>query len=67
MPLSSTINALVFALIGIIVFAVGFIIIAKALPGDLWRQALIEKNLQAAIILAGIAIALGWIVAAAVH
>jgi len=66
-PLSSTINALVFALIGIIVFAVAFIIIAKALPGDLWRQALIEKNLQAAIILAGIAIALGWIVAAAVH
>lgn len=67
MPLSSTINALVFASIGILVFAVAFIIIAKALPGDLWRQALIEKNLQAAIILAGIALALGWIVAAAVH
>jgi putative membrane protein len=66
-PLSSTINALLFASIGIIVFAVAFIIIAKALPGDLWRQALIEKKLQAAIILAGIAIALGWIVAAAVH
>jgi putative membrane protein len=66
-PLSSTINALLFASIGIIVFAVAFIIIAKALPGDLWRQALIERNLQAAIILAGIAIALGWIVAAAVH
>jgi uncharacterized membrane protein YjfL (UPF0719 family) len=66
-PLSSTINALLFASISIIVFAVAFIIIAKALPGDLWRQALIEKNLQAAIILAGIAIALGWIVAAAVH
>ena len=67
MPLSSTINALLFACVGIIVFAVAFIIIAKALPGDLWRQALIEKNLQAAIILAGIALALGWIVAAAVH
>ena len=67
MPLSSTINALLFACIGIIVFAVAFIVIAKALPGDLWRQALIEKNLQAAIILAGIALALGWIVAAAVH
>jgi len=66
-PLSSTINALLFACVGIIVFAVAFIIIAKALPGDLWRQALIEKNLQAAIILAGIALALGWIVAAAVH
>ena len=67
MPVSITFNALLFACIGIIVFAVAFVIIAKALPGDLWRQALIEKNLQAAIILAGIALALGWIVAAAVH
>lgn len=67
MPVSITLNALLFACIGIIVFAVAFIIIAKALPGDLWRQALIEKNVQAAIILAGIALALGWIVAAAVH
>lgn len=67
MPLSSTITALLFAATGIVVFAVAFIVIAKALPGDLWRQALVEKNLQAAIILAGLALALGWIVAAAVH
>ena len=67
MQFSSTLTALLFAAIGIIVFAVAFIIVAKAMPGDLWRQALIEKNLQAAIILAGIALALGWIVAAAVH
>lgn len=67
MPLASTLNALLFACIGIVVFAIAFIIIAKALPGDLWRQALIEKNLHAAVILAGIALALGWIVAAAVH
>lgn len=67
MPLSSSINALLFALIGIVVFTVAFIIVAKALPGDLWREALIEKNQQAAVILAGIALALGWIVAAAVH
>jgi uncharacterized membrane protein YjfL (UPF0719 family) len=66
-PLASTLNALLFACIGIVVFAIAFIIIAKALPGDLWRQALIEKNLHAAVILAGIALALGWIVAAAVH
>jgi putative membrane protein len=65
--LSSTLNALLFAAIGIVVFAVAFIVIAKSLPGDLWRQALIEKNMQAAIILAGIALALGWIIAAAVH
>jgi hypothetical protein len=60
-------NAALFALVGILIFAVGLVLVAKALPGDLWHQALVEKNLGAAIILAGIALALGWIVAAAVH
>jgi uncharacterized membrane protein YjfL (UPF0719 family) len=65
--LSSFLNALGFALVGIVVFAIALVALGKALPGDLWRQALIEKNVHAAIILAGVALALGWIVAAAVH
>jgi uncharacterized membrane protein YjfL (UPF0719 family) len=64
---TSTFNALLFALLGILVFAVSFVAIARLLPGNLWKQALVERNLHAAIILAGIALALGWIVAAAVH
>lgn len=67
MSLSTLLNALTFAVVGIVVFAVSLVIVARVLPGDLWRQALVEKNLHAAIILAGIALALGWIVAAAVH
>jgi uncharacterized membrane protein YjfL (UPF0719 family) len=65
--LSSFLNALGFALVGIVVFAIALVAVGKALPGDLWRQALVEKNVHAAIILAGVALALGWIVAAAVH
>jgi putative membrane protein len=63
----SILSALAYAIAGIAVFAISLVLVARILPGDLWRQALVEKNLHAAIILAGIALALGWIVAAAVH
>jgi uncharacterized membrane protein YjfL (UPF0719 family) len=67
MSIASTANALGFALIGIVVFAIALTIVGRVLPGNLWQQALVEKNPHAAIILAGVALALGWIVAAAVH
>jgi cytochrome bd-type quinol oxidase subunit 1 len=65
--LLSLVNALLFAVIGVIVFAVSLVVVARTLPGNLWKQALVEKNLYAAIVLAGVAMALGWIIASAVH
>jgi uncharacterized membrane protein YjfL (UPF0719 family) len=67
MSFSSLLNAIGFASAGILVFALALAIVARALPGNLWQQAMVEKNTQAAIVLAGVALALGWIVAAAVH
>jgi putative membrane protein len=67
MTIASILNALLFAVLGIVVFAVGLLIVARALPGNLWKQALVDHNLHAAIVLAGIALAIGWIVASAVH
>jgi uncharacterized membrane protein YjfL (UPF0719 family) len=54
-------------LIGVTVYGVALVILARSLPGNLWRRALEEKNVGAAVVLAGIALGLGWIVAAAVH
>jgi hypothetical protein len=42
-------------------------VLGRFLPGHLWRRAVEEQSLPAAIVLAGVALALGWIVAAAVH
>ena len=67
MTIGSIFNALLFVAIGIIVFAFSLVIVGKVLPGDLWKAALLEKNREAALLLAAIALALGWIVAAAVH
>ena len=65
--MGSLFNALVFVGIGIFVFGCALMLLARVLPGDLWNEALKNRNVSAAVILAGIALALGWIVAAAVH
>jgi len=67
MPVNSLFIAVGFAVAGIGVFAVALVLLGRLLPGQLWRQAVEERNMPAAIILAGVALALGWIVAAAVH
>jgi uncharacterized membrane protein YjfL (UPF0719 family) len=56
-------NAIAFAAVGIVLFAVSFWL----LTWKFWRQALEERNISVAIILAAVALALGWIIAAAVH
>jgi uncharacterized membrane protein YjfL (UPF0719 family) len=67
MPFGSLLSALGFVVLGILVFVSALLLLSRFLPGDLWSRAIEERNLGAAIVLAAIAVALGWIVAAAVH
>jgi putative membrane protein len=60
-------NTLLYAGVGIVVFAVGFIILDLLTPGKLWEQ-INEKQNQAVAIFAGaVALGLAIIVAAAIH
>jgi hypothetical protein len=65
--LSTFANALAFAALGILLYGLGLAILVRALPGSLWKRAVEDKSIPASIVLAGIAIGLGWVVAAAVH
>lgn len=67
MSLVSLGNALAFVVVGIVVFVCALLVVTRALPGDLWDEALKKQNVAASVVLAGVALALGWIVAAAVH
>jgi uncharacterized membrane protein YjfL (UPF0719 family) len=67
MSLVSLANALAFVLVGIVVFVCALLAVTRALPGDLWNEALRKQNTGASVVLAAVALALGWIVAAAVH
>jgi putative membrane protein len=59
--------ALVFALIGIVVFVVSFVAIDRMTPYDLWREIVQEKNMALAVLIGAMSIGICIIIAAAVH
>ncbi len=61
------VGSILFALIGVLVFWVCFIIVDKLTPYDLWKEIIEEKNVALAIVVGAMCIAIGLIVSAAVH
>ncbi len=59
-------NALVYGVSGILIFAAAFAILVKMLPIDLWRE-IRERNVAAAILAGAVALGLCWIIAATMH
>jgi uncharacterized membrane protein YjfL (UPF0719 family) len=60
-------NALVFTVLGILVFVVAFAIVVKLAPFHLWKEIVEERNIAAAILAGAVALGLCWIIAAAMH
>jgi uncharacterized membrane protein YjfL (UPF0719 family) len=61
------VNAVIFASLGIAVFALAVAILSKAAPVNLWRELVQERNLAVAIFAGAAAIGIGMIIAAAMH
>lgn len=61
------IGSIAFALIGVVLFWVCFIIVDKLTPYDLWGEIVEKRNVALAIVVAAMCLAIGQIVAAAVH
>jgi putative membrane protein len=59
--------ALVFALIGIVVFVAAFVVIDRMTPYDLWKEIVEEKNVALAVLIGAMSIGICIIIAAAVH
>ena len=64
---SNFIAAVVFALLGVVLFVAGFIIFDKITPGSLWKELLEDQNTALGVLMAGVAIAIAIIIAAAIH
>jgi putative membrane protein len=60
-------GSILFALIGVLIFWLSFIIIDKLTPYDLWGEIVEKKNLALAIVVGAMCLAIGLIVAAAIH
>jgi uncharacterized membrane protein YjfL (UPF0719 family) len=61
------IGSILFALIGVGIFWLCFVIIDKLTPYDLWAEIIEKRNTALAIVVAAMCIAIGLIVSAAVH
>ena len=56
-----------YAVIGVIIFWIAFIVTDKITPYKLWEELVEDKNLALAIVVAAMCISIGNIVAAAIH
>ncbi len=61
------IGSVLYALIGVLIFWIAFILVDKLTPYRLWDEIVEKKNLALAIVVGSMCIAIGLIVAAAVH
>jgi putative membrane protein len=60
-------GSVLYALVGVGVFWACFLIVDKLTPYDLWSELIDKKNVALAIVVGSMCIAIGLIVAAAVH
>lgn len=60
-------NSLVYAIVGIMVFAIAFVLCDKLTPGELWRELIEKQNMAVAVVAGAVAIGICIIVAAAIH
>jgi putative membrane protein len=61
------VGSILYAVIGVIVLWLSFVVIDKLTPYKLWEEICEKKNLALAVVVGAMFIAIGQIVAAAIH
>ena len=60
-------GSILYALIGVLVFWLAFLIVDKLTPYDLWAELIEKKNNALALVVAAMCLGIALIVAAAIH
>jgi putative membrane protein len=60
-------NAVVYAVLGMVIFALSFVVIDKLTPYHLWKEIVEDKNVALAILVGAMSIGMCIIIAASVH
>jgi putative membrane protein len=60
-------NALLYSILGILIFILAFVIIDKVTPFHLWKEIVEDKNVALAVLIGAMSIGICIIIAAAVH
>ena len=67
MNLNALLNAFVYSVLGIVIFAVAFAVIDKLTPYHLWKEIVESRNVALALLIGALSIGMCIIIAAAVH
>ena len=60
-------GSILFALVGVVVFWICFVIIDKITPVDMWNEIVEKQNLALGVVVAAMCLGISLIVAAAIH
>ncbi len=60
-------GSILFALIGVIIFWLSFVIIDKLTPYNLWHELVEKQNMALGVVVAAMSLGISIIVAAAIH
>ncbi len=60
-------GSMIYALIGVAVFWISFIVVDKLTPYDLWAEIVEKRNIALAIVVGAMCLGIAIIVAAAIH
>ena len=64
---SVLLNSVIYAVLGIAIFIIGFIVVDKLTPYDLWKELVEKNNLALAIVVGAATLGTCIIIAAAIH
>jgi uncharacterized membrane protein YjfL (UPF0719 family) len=64
---AAVLGSILYAVIGVLVFWISFVIVDKLTPYNLWKELVEERNIALGLVVAAKALAVGIIVAAAIH
>ena len=67
LKLGVVVGSIVFALIGVVIFWLCFVIIDKLTPYDLWNEIIEKQNRALGMVVAAMCLGISIIVAAAIH
>ncbi len=64
---SAFFGSILYALIGVFVLLLSFIVVDKLTPHDMWDEIVQKQNMALAVVVAAMALGISLIIAAAVH
>lgn len=67
LSLAAIFSSIVFALIGVVIFGLCFVIIDKLTPYQLWLEIVEKQNMALGMVVAALCLGISIIVAAAIH